>query len=157
MPEFNKAASRRIVALVALTIPLGACSDIYFDRRDTISLASGEAQSANRVAQMVDPWSPASANRSIAFNGEKMQSAVERYRTNRVIQPVNVTTSSVAYQEAQQAAATANATQMNATSNRRSQGPAGFGSTNSSTASAAPAAISNPNTAASQGDSSQAK
>jgi hypothetical protein len=36
---------------------------------------------------MVDPWSRASADKTIAFNGEKMQSAVERYRKNRVIQP----------------------------------------------------------------------
>ena len=49
---------------------------------------------------MVDPWPRASANRNIAFSGEKMQTAVERYRTNRVIPPVNATTSSAAYQAA---------------------------------------------------------
>ena len=47
---------------------------------------------------MVDPWPPHSANRNIAFNGEKMQTAVERYRTGQVIPPVNATTSSAAYQ-----------------------------------------------------------
>jgi hypothetical protein len=35
-----------------------------------------------------------------------MQSAVERYRTNRVSPPVNVTTSSTAYQQAEQQAET---------------------------------------------------
>jgi hypothetical protein len=49
---------------------------------------------------MVDPWPRASANRNIAFNGEKMQSAVERYRTNKVTAPVNATTSSTSYQQA---------------------------------------------------------
>ena len=33
--------------------------------------SSGDAVAANRVTQMVDPWPPASANRNIAFNGEK--------------------------------------------------------------------------------------
>ena len=56
------------------------------------------------VEQMIDPWPRNVGNRNIAFNGEKMQSAVERYRTNKVIPPVNATTSSVAYQQAQQAA-----------------------------------------------------
>ena len=50
---------------------LGGCSEYYFDRRDTISLHSGEAMAANRVTQMIDPWPPASANRNIAYNGEK--------------------------------------------------------------------------------------
>jgi hypothetical protein len=34
-----------------------------------------------------------------------MQTAVERYRTGRVIAPVNITTSSTAYQDAQKEAA----------------------------------------------------
>jgi hypothetical protein len=85
---------------------LGGCSstDLYLDRRETISLASGDAMASNRVTQMVDPWSPPSANRNIAFNGEKMQTASERYRTGRIIPPVNATTSSVAYSQAQQQA-----------------------------------------------------
>ncbi len=58
----------------------------------------------NRVTHMIDPWSRASANREIAFNGEKMQTAVERYRTGRVIPPVNATTSSFYQAQAQQAA-----------------------------------------------------
>jgi hypothetical protein len=55
---------------------------------------------------MVDPWPRDVSRRQIAFNGEKMQNAVERYRTGRVYPPVNVTTSSTAYQAAEQAAAT---------------------------------------------------
>ena len=35
---------------------------------------------------------------TVAFNGQKMQSAVERYRTNKVTAPVSSTTSSVQYQ-----------------------------------------------------------
>jgi hypothetical protein len=105
--------SLRIIApgLVLGTL-LAGCSDIYFDRRENIVPAAGDAIAINRAAQMVDPWSPASANKNIAFNGPKMQSAVERYRQNRVIPPASASTSSVAYQQqqAQTAGATASST-----------------------------------------------
>lgn len=96
--------TKRVAALALLMAALAGCSDIYTDRRDGISIASGDAMATNRVTHMVDPWSPASANRNIAFNGEKMQIAAERYRTGRIIPPVNATTSSVAYTQAQQQA-----------------------------------------------------
>jgi hypothetical protein len=95
---------------------LAGCSDIYYDRRDTIAPNGGDAVAANQVTQMVDPWPPHVGNRNIAFNGERMQAAQERYRHGKVIPPVNATTSSVAYQQAQQAAASAtSATQQTAT------------------------------------------
>jgi hypothetical protein len=94
------------VALISsLGMMLAGCSDMYFDRRDTVALGADDHIATNRVAQMIDPWPREVGRREIAFNGEKMQSAVERYRTGRVIAPVNVTTSSTAYQQAQQAAA----------------------------------------------------
>jgi hypothetical protein len=36
---------------------------------------------------MVDPWPPASGNKNIAFDGQVMQSGVERYRTGKVTPP----------------------------------------------------------------------
>jgi hypothetical protein len=101
-PSAIKLAAAALIAAV-----LAGCSDIYFDRRDTIALHSGEAMAANRVTHVIDPWPPASANRNIAFNGEKMQTAAERYRTGRIIPPVNATTSSLQYNQAQQAAQSA--------------------------------------------------
>jgi hypothetical protein len=91
----------RLGPALVLAGVLGGCSDLYFDRRDSISLSAGDAVATNKVTQMVDPWSRPSANRNIAFNGERMQSAVERYRQNRVTQPVNATTSSTPYQQVQ--------------------------------------------------------
>ena len=55
---------------------------------------SGDAMATNRVTQTIDPWPPASGKRNIAYNGEKAATASERYRTGRVIPPVNATTSS---------------------------------------------------------------
>jgi len=94
---------------------LAGCSDVYFDRRETISLSADDAGAADRVAQMIDPWPRDVGKREIAFNGEKMQTAVERYRTGKTQPPVNVTTSSTAYQAAEQAAAASVAPSASAT------------------------------------------
>ena len=74
---------------------LAGCLDpgLYWDRRETIALGGNDAVAANEATQMVDPWPPGSGNRNIAYNGEKMQTAVERYRTDRVIPPTSATTS----------------------------------------------------------------
>ena len=63
-----------------------------------ISLSAGEALASDRIAQIADPWPKVSAQKNIAFNGQKMQGAVERYRTNKVTPPVSATTSSASYQ-----------------------------------------------------------
>ena len=104
-----RSAIRTIVATGLLGAMLGGCSEYYFDRRDTITLYSGDAVATNRVTQMIDPWPVASGRRNIAYSGEKAATAAERYRTGRVIPPVNATTSSAAYTQAvQQAQSTAN-------------------------------------------------
>jgi len=94
--------SLRVLALtVALATSLAACSE-YLDRRETISLNGGNALASNQATQVVDPWPRASANRNIVFNGERMQSAIERYRTNRVFAPVGTGTSSAYGQSSSQ-------------------------------------------------------
>ena len=104
-----RSATKVLVLGLLLGVTLGGCSDLYFDRRDTISLASGEAMAANRATMVIDPWPAASGRNNIAYNGEKAAVAAERYRSGRVIPPVNATTSSAAYsQAAQQAQSTAN-------------------------------------------------
>jgi hypothetical protein len=99
-----RSAIRTIVATGLLGAMLGGCSEYYFDRRDTITLYSGDAVATNRVTQMIDPWPVASGRRNIAYSGEKAATAAERYRTGRVIPPVNATTSSAPYVAAQQQA-----------------------------------------------------
>jgi hypothetical protein len=83
------------VAAMGLGLWLAGCSDIYLDHRETVSVGGGDAVAANEATQMVDPWPPNSGDKNIAFNGQRMQSAVERYRYNRVIPPINATTSVV--------------------------------------------------------------
>ena len=82
----------RCLALAAVLATLAGCSE-YLDRRDTIALSSGNAVASDRVTHMVDPWPRDSANRDIAFNGAKLETAIERYRTNKVIPPRGTGTS----------------------------------------------------------------
>jgi hypothetical protein len=86
-----------LLPLAALGALLGGCSDIYFDRREGVTFYGGDAPAANIIAQTVDPWPPAASNRRPDVNGERMQKAAERYRTNKVtpLQPIG--TSSVQF------------------------------------------------------------
>ncbi len=94
-----------LIVLVGVGLSFAGCSDIYYDRRDTIGLSAGDSLAANQAVQSVDPWPAASASRDIAFDGYRMQTAVERYRANKVIPPTNTTTSSAAFQQSQAEAA----------------------------------------------------
>jgi len=85
-----------ILALAATTL-LGACTDMYLDRRDTVSFAAGDAPAANKVTHMIDPWPIRAGDRNIAFDGERMAAAAERYRTDKVKPPAGTGTSSVKY------------------------------------------------------------
>jgi len=77
------------IGAIGLGAWLAGCSDIYWDRRETVALSGGDAVAANTVTQTVDPWPPGSGNKNIAFNGQKMQAAVERYRTGKVVPPAD--------------------------------------------------------------------
>ena len=86
-----------ILALTATTL-LGACTDMYLDRRDTVSLAAGDAVAANKVTHMVDPWPVRAGDRNIPHDGERMAAAAERYRTDKVKSLAGTGTSSVKYE-----------------------------------------------------------
>ncbi|MBV9260216.1 MAG: hypothetical protein JO205_02480 [Pseudolabrys sp.] len=87
----------RPTALAFAALALCGCTQGYLDRRDTIALSAGNAGQTNKVAHMVDPWPPYSGDTRLATNGQKMQSAVERYRDNKVIPPQGMSTAN-AYQ-----------------------------------------------------------
>jgi len=85
-------STARFVAVVIGAIALGGCSGLYLDSRETIAASGGDAVAANMVAQMVDPWPPHSGNANIPGNGERMQRAVECYRSDKVTTPVDLNT-----------------------------------------------------------------
>ena len=88
-PKTNS-PSRAIAAAVVLGALLAGCSDIYYDRRETISLGAEDAVASNMAEEMVDPWPRYSSNNNLAFNGERMQRAVECYRKDKVTQPADL-------------------------------------------------------------------
>ena len=90
-PPRIKGASRAIAAAVALGALLAGCSDIYLDRRETVALGADDAVASNMVEQMVDPWPRHSNNNNIAFNGERMQRAIECYRKEQVARTLTST------------------------------------------------------------------
>src|SRR5262245_35697212 len=105
-PSAEVSLLRPIIVAVLLSVVLAACSDIYYDRRETLTFQAGDAKAANAVAQTIDPWSPASENRNLVYNGERMQRAAERYRTNKTTPLMTTSTSSVLLQPGQAAPAT---------------------------------------------------
>jgi hypothetical protein len=105
-------------AVVAATLgaSLGGCAQIYWDRRDSIGLSAGDAIAANEAMQTIDPWPAASGNTNIVTNGQRMQAAAERYRTNKVVQPLDPMTMQVATTPTQQSSSSGEAPS-NSTSN----------------------------------------
>lgn len=92
----SRSGTRPVIRIIAaaltvgaLGMTLGGCSQLYLDRRDAIALSAGDGIAANQAAQVIDPWPPRSGNTNLVFNGQRMQSAAERYRTNTVVQPAD--------------------------------------------------------------------
>jgi hypothetical protein len=113
---WSRSGIKGIAVVVVIASAVGGCAEIYYDRRETVGSGSGDAIETNKVAQMIDPWSRASANNQIAANGRLMQSAQDRYNRGKVITPVLPTQASRDYQTAQQGAAGAQSATSQATS-----------------------------------------
>jgi hypothetical protein len=92
---------RATAAAFGLAVVLAGCSDIYYDRRDTILFGGGDTIASNIAVQTIDPWPPGSANRHAPANGPRVAAAIKRYRTGRVFTPIGNGTST-SYQQQQQ-------------------------------------------------------
>jgi hypothetical protein len=75
-----------VVVVSSLMLLLAACSE-YLDRKDTIAFSAGDAVATNTVTHVIDPWPRSSSNTHIAYDGERMQRVIERYHTNRTLDP----------------------------------------------------------------------
>ncbi|MFL6797292.1 MAG: hypothetical protein ACJ8F3_07760 [Xanthobacteraceae bacterium] len=100
-PSRTEVRRKPLLACLAVCMSLNACSDIYYDRRETVSLGAADHIDANRVAQMIDPWPRYVGDKNFAFDGQRMQVAVECYRENNVMPPASRTTSSLVQQQQQ--------------------------------------------------------
>lgn len=90
--RFRRYRALALALVVATTA--AACSDLYYDRRETISRHGGDASESNKAVQVIDPWPANAGNLNIETDGERMQRAIERYRTNKVT-PLAAATSPV--------------------------------------------------------------
>jgi hypothetical protein len=84
---------RVVAGAVLLASALAGCSDIYYDRRETVTFAAGDSVATAQAVQVIDPWPAAAYNRNIAYNGPRVAGAIERYRTGRIIEPKGTGTS----------------------------------------------------------------
>jgi hypothetical protein len=64
-----------------MLIVLGGCVD-YIERRDTITLAAGDAQDWNKVVHITDPWPPYVMNNHIPGDGRRTAEVIRRYSTS---------------------------------------------------------------------------
>jgi hypothetical protein len=113
---WSRSGTKGIALVVVIASAVAGCAEIYYDRRETVGSGSGDAVETNKVAQMIDPWSRASANNRIAFNGQLMQSAQDRYNRGKQITPVLPTQASKDYQSIQQQAASTQSSTTQSTS-----------------------------------------
>jgi hypothetical protein len=89
-----------LAAALMLGTAVAGCSDLYFDRRDTVAFGANNAVATDIALQTIDPWPPASANKNFTTNGPRAAGAIERYRTGKIIQPEGSSTSSANYSAA---------------------------------------------------------
>ena len=79
---------RRTVGLASLALTCAACTpEHYLDRRETISLAAGDAVHANMVTHIADPWPRHAFDNRIVHEGEVIQKGVQRLREGKVYDP----------------------------------------------------------------------
>ena len=74
-----------VLAFAALS--LGGCAADYLNHYDTVSLAAGDAQKANRLLHTTNPFNPVSHNTAIETDGRRAADAVERYRNSAKADP----------------------------------------------------------------------
>lgn len=91
----------RILPALLVVGTLAGCAepDLYFDRRETVSLHAGDAVATNIAVQTIDPWPREAGRRDIAYNGDRMEAAGERYRTGKTTPLSGLSTTSVQFGE----------------------------------------------------------
>lgn len=69
----------KLVSLAFVGV-LTACQQ-YHDRSDVIALSAGDAHAVNEANMVVDPWPPYLDDTEFDADGNRMSSAVDRYRS----------------------------------------------------------------------------
>ena len=70
----------REFSCVLSAVLISGCSADYLNHYDSVTLAVGDANRANNLAQTVDPFNPNSQNTHIDGDGARVAGIVQRYR-----------------------------------------------------------------------------
>ena len=65
------------------SLSLGGCAADYLNHYDTVSLAAGDAQNANRLLHTTNPLNPVSHNTAIETDGQRSTASAARYQTSQ--------------------------------------------------------------------------
>jgi hypothetical protein len=67
---------------IGLAIGLSGCNATadYLNRRDTVTLAAGNAKNWNLAVQTIDPWPPHAEDTSIEHSGKRIAAVVRDYQ-----------------------------------------------------------------------------
>lgn len=72
-----------IILLSSACLELSGCTQYmnrYAERLDTINISAGDAVATNEALMVPDPWPRYAYDTNIAFDGERINRAVQRYR-----------------------------------------------------------------------------
>lgn len=68
------------ILLIIAGVGLNACSNMYYERKDAITLSGGDSVETNKVLQVADPWPKGSQNTNIPMDPVKAAQAMYKYR-----------------------------------------------------------------------------
>ena len=75
-----RVARLEVVLYLGAMLTVAGCGADYLNHYDSVTLAAGDANRANRLAQTVDPFNPNSQNTHIESDGQRIAGVVQRYR-----------------------------------------------------------------------------
>ncbi|MGO9172160.1 MAG: hypothetical protein ACLP7P_09365 [Rhodomicrobium sp.] len=89
MTKFCKKPLRSATTISVLAIIAAGVSawDDDSDRIEFVTRGAGDAVEVNKATQTIDPWPPYVKNRHLTLDGKRAGLAIQRYETNRVMQP----------------------------------------------------------------------
>jgi hypothetical protein len=87
---------RSVLGLAMLASSIAACdATMYRDSATPAPGGYGNAVSQNNAVMIIDPQPATAANTDLDLDGRRAGIAIERYRQNKVIPPVQMRTSDV--------------------------------------------------------------
>ncbi|MER9302920.1 hypothetical protein [Mesorhizobium sp. M0496] len=71
---------RNLAICLGIVLVLSGCAADYLNHYDSVTLAAGDSNRANSLAQTVDPFNPNSQNTNIEGDGQRIAVIVRQYR-----------------------------------------------------------------------------